>query len=160
MTTDREDILNAIADEPLTCAEIVEATGLDPKLVSNRLFVMKRDGLVTVENHRYSPAESAPKPQNIPQIIPARETKASPAETKPPKRATKARKAKPALPPPATSVPNANGRVCEFAIAESGAVLFKITAGPRAGELGEIGCADALALYRLMSAVEFISENA
>jgi hypothetical protein len=57
-------------------------------------------------------------------------------------------------------VPHANGRACEFAIAESGAILFKITAGPKAGELGEIGCADAMALYRLMSAVEFIVENA
>jgi hypothetical protein len=57
-------------------------------------------------------------------------------------------------------VPVSNGRACEFAIAESGAILFKITSGPRAGELGKIGCADAMALFRLMSAVEFIAENA
>lgn len=57
-------------------------------------------------------------------------------------------------------MPHTNGRAVEFAIAESGAILFKIVAGPRAGELGEIGHVDAMALYRLMSAVDFITENA
>lgn len=52
------------------------------------------------------------------------------------------------------------GREIEFAIAESGAILFKILRGPRAGELGGINHVDAMALFRLMDACDFIRDNA
>lgn len=51
-------------------------------------------------------------------------------------------------------------RSCDFAIAESGQVLFRVTDGARAGEMGTIPRADAIALYRLMHACEFIREAA
>jgi hypothetical protein len=164
MSTDTDLILSSLSlDEPVTRAELEEATGLEAKTLSNRLFALHTKGLIAKNPEGAGwllSGDSAKRTQNIPKIIPAKEPAGEAPVPKKPGPNPKPAKATKALPPPASSVPQANGRACEFAIAESGAILFKITTGPKAGELGEIGCGDAMALYRLMSAVEFIVKNA
>lgn len=161
MSTDNDVILSALSiDDPVTLTELEEATGFEKKMLPNPLFALRTKGLIgkSPDGPGWILASGTPEPKA--KTVAARELAAeapTPAKRGPKPKATKAPKH---LPPPASSVPHANGRACEFAIAESGAILFKITSGPRAGELGEIGCADAMALYRLMSAVEFIAENA
>lgn len=159
MSTVRDVVLAALS-EPMTRAELIEATGLEDRQITNCLFLLKADGLIERTGRGvYAPIGSAKPTENIPRIIPAKEPAPDAPETR--KRAAKSKtQPRKPRPPPAASMPSANGRAVEFAIAESGAILFKIVSGPRAGELGEIGHVDAMALYRLMSAVEFITENA
>jgi hypothetical protein len=153
-----------LTDEPQGRAAIAEQLGIEVQAVSNDLFALQRKGLAVRADGGWivgggeasAKRHQAKEPDAEP---PKRETKRAKRETKPVCRGTKPRKQR-SIPPPAVSVPDVNGRSIEFAIAESGAILFKITSGPRSGELGEIGHVDAMALYRLMSQVEFIRENA
>jgi hypothetical protein len=158
MTTDNDLILAALSfDAPSTRSELEETTGLEAKTLSNRLFALHTKGLIGKNPNGPGWLLASGPPAAKANTVTAREPVAeapAPVKRGPKPKAAKVPKR---LPPPASSVPHANGRACEFAIAESGAILFKITSGPRAGELGEIGCADAMALYRLMSAVEFIA---
>lgn len=157
MTTDADLILSALTlDEPVTRAELEEATGLEAKTLSNHLFALHTKGLIAKNTEGPGWLLASGTPASKAKTVAAREPA---SEAPPPKKRGLKPKAVKRLPPPATSVPVVNGRACEFAIAESGAILFKILAGPKAGELGELGCADAMALFRLMSAVEFITEN-
>jgi hypothetical protein len=152
MSTKSEAVLSVLTDEPQGRQAIADALGMEAQGVSAELTGLAHKGLAVRGAGGWILGTGTPAKAKRHEA-PAAE------EAKPTKRRVKRRQAK-SLPPPAASMPTANGRACEFAIAESGAILFKITAGPRTGELGEIGCADAMALYRLMSAVEFIVENA
>jgi hypothetical protein len=151
MSTDRELILEAIADTPLSSREIAEATGLEGKTVYNRLAALRHSAEVQSEGGKYSPADGkiAPKSTVHHYDIPVIAAPRLVADA-PPKRA---------VAPPAAPI-NGVTREMEFAISESGAILFKITHGPSAGELGEINHMDAMALFRLMAAVDFIADNA
>lgn len=123
----------------------------------------------------HTQTESAPAPRK-PRAKPAKAAKPAPGAleklAKTPRRkkaaggrppAMKQRKTKPRAirrPLRPTSPVVAGDRSCDFAIAESGHVLFRVTDGARAGEMGTIPRADAIALYRLMHACEFIREAA
>ena len=160
MSSEADLILSAIGDGCGNRAAIAEHTGLDLKLVSNRLFTLNKKGEIAKGENGWelngaaaAPATTVTKPDDAP---PQRRTrKAKPAPKVAPKRASKA-------PTPALRqiVSPANGRQCEFAISESGAILFKVVAGPKAGELGAIGHVDAMALFRLMDSCDFIRDNA
>jgi hypothetical protein len=162
MSTRGDLVLSHLTDEPQGRAALAEATGLEAQAVSIELNALQGKGLAERRDGGWCAGSGERKEKvRVHHIAEPDEAETKPArrETQRAPRETKARAPK-ALPPPAASVPHTNGRSCEFAIAESGAILFKVTHGPKAGELVEIGCADAMALYRLMSAVEFITENA
>lgn len=142
-----ETIQSTLSSNPLTLKQIVAATGLEPSQCSPSLTYLKSRGLVDRTERGW--IECVPEG--------GKRAARGPTADKP----KRAKTAKSVARKPKTAAPAViNGRACEFAVTERGTILFKITSGPKAGELGEIGCADALALYKLMSAVEFITENA
>lgn len=170
MTSDHNIILDAIENGATDRAAILEATGLEPKCLANRLWYMSNKGIIekTPDGWRAT-GKPAPKPSpsaKAPRMVPLMSRgdvadgipvfsnpivqTAEPAAPQAPVRSAKA-------PIP---VPAGVARELEFAVSETGAVLFKIVAGERAGQLGEINCADTLALYRLFEAVDFVRENA
>jgi DNA-binding IclR family transcriptional regulator len=76
MTTDTDLILSALSlDEPVTRAEMLEATGLDAKTLSNRLFALHTKGLIAKNPEGAGwllSGDSAKRTQHIPKIIPAK----------------------------------------------------------------------------------------
>jgi hypothetical protein len=159
MSTDSDLILSAIAAGTNDRAGIAEQTGLEPKTISNFLFALHKKGEIVKSANGWELSDAAPAKPNV--HVAAEPVATAPTTAERGRKAKAKVKAKTASTPP--RIKHANGapqREIEFAIAESGAILFKITAGPRAGELGSINHVDAMALYRLMSCVDFITENA
>lgn len=166
MSTENDLILGAIADGHHKLQDIAEAVGIDVKTASNRLYLLKQKNLVARGDGGWMvPGAPTTAPTNVRVHRIADDGDDDPPRRKPTPNPAKANgKPRPAPAPareqPVPAIPTPTERELEFAISESGAVLFKCVGGDRAGQLGEINCADALALYRLMSSVEFIHENA
>jgi len=181
MSTIRELIQSALTDEPQGRQAIAEQVGVEAQHVSAELNNLQAKGLAARSNGGWIAGDAsvkAPRVHTAPEPVaeprpaakarrakkasmakapPKARAKAKPRDT--PRRKKKAMAAEIAPPKAATRI-NGAQRECEFAIAESGAILFKVTAGPRAGQLGSINHVDAMALFRLMDSCDFIRENA
>ena len=161
MTTDNDLILSAIAAGAGDRAAIAEQTGCEVRVISNRLYTLHKAGQIAKGENGWEISGAASAKGMVYALLESDAEQPKPrAKRGRPAKAKPAPEAKEASTPPRTNRANGTGRECEFAIAESGAVLFKIVAGPRAGELGSIGHQDAMALFRLMDACDFIRENA
>lgn len=154
MSTIVETVQQHLTDEPTKLSALVEATGLESAQVSQALVQLKAKGLAERSDGGWvagggQAAES--RPRRAPTV-------AEPEQEAPRRKARRTKRSpKPSAllrmlaPPPAHARPD--GRLIEFAITESGDVLFKIVAGQREGEIGKIDSPDARALYALMARV-------
>lgn len=158
MSTENDLIISALSDQPLDSQAIADRTGLDPKQISNRLFLLKQSGAVarTVDGWILGKGEASapaakPRRESAPAAHPLPPTRsAAPTDLDAAMRA--------AFPPPARA--GASAREWEFALSESGAVLYRVLAGPKQGDSGSISAIDAIALYALLHSCDFVRENA
>lgn len=163
MSTRRDLVRSALTDEPQGRTALADTLGLEAQAVSMELNVLQREGHAARADGGWIASDGAQAPRRHESAASPEGQPGAPHQTRQ-FQARNGRKTRGAKPRPKTArapkISPPNGRHCEFAIGESGAVLFKMTSGPRAGELGSIAPADVLALYALLSACDFITENA
>ncbi len=179
MSTRGELVHGALTDEPQTRAEIAEQLGIEAQAVSAELNALQAKGLAQrgaggwvagsgkPGRKVHEASEPAPAPPQAPKrrgrtpgVITATVHSFKEGDTitiaglrtarKPRGRPKAAEKVQPRAAKVQRPAAAADGRVLEFAISESGKVVFEVISGPRSGERGMLGAADSRALYSLM----------
>jgi len=177
MSTHTDIVRNALGEKPLDRAAIAEATGLEIGAVSTALTFLKNrgeavraeeggwlagDGHGGAAHVHHAPAPSADADEGgDPATLRRGRPPGSRSKRKKPRNATTRKKHPPAkrVQRPAAKRPageNSSAREYDFAISESGNLLYRFVSGTREGQTGVMHALDLRALKKLLSGVELV----